>query len=718
MKKALFVLVIAMSITSMAVPQVAINTTGANPHASAMLDVNSSDKGLLLPRVSIPNLSNASPVTSPATGLIVYNTNVATGPGIFLWDGSAWSEFSTGAADVWIDANGNVLSLNASSSALSGSGNIGIGTGANANTVSDYNVALGYNAMNNHATSGNYVNAIGYEAAANDASASPSHVNAIGSYAANHNSGEYLNAIGRDAAANNTGEYVNAIGENSAANNSGDYVNAYGSNAANSNSGNHVNAIGSYAANSNTVDYNDALGYYALADHTTTGNYIVAIGYFAGRNDASLGAAYVNSIGYRSGYGNSGNSVNIFGRSAGESNIGDYLNALGESAASNNSGDYANIFGHNTGQNNSGLGLNAIGRNAAFNNSGDYNNVIGYYAYQGTGGASYINAIGWEAARNDASTGNSHVNAIGSQAAYQNTGTYLNALGRRAAYDNEGTGVSAIGEFAGELNRGDNVNLMGEQAGRYNTADNVVASGYLSAYNNAGDYLVALGYRAAYNNTQNYVNVIGRYEADAPQAEATILAGDLFLKDPNSSGGNTTGNALRFNDGGRIFGTATGGVGISNLPVAGTNDTLMTINAGVISKKQESKLSIIPLWQDIAYNMTNTSGQDLSNCESALIPTLYASDGDLDVKLVIRTTSSSGTINFQLRTHNGTTETYPIVNTDSWTSTSVQTGCVHESEWKNFNAGTTPCEVHLHGWVSSGGSADFPSAYLVVRAHQ
>jgi hypothetical protein len=58
---------------------------GYNPHASAMLDVNSTSKGLLLPRVTTAQMNS---ITSPAAGLMVYNTTVSA---IYLYTGSSWT---------------------------------------------------------------------------------------------------------------------------------------------------------------------------------------------------------------------------------------------------------------------------------------------------------------------------------------------------------------------------------------------------------------------------------------------------------------------------------------------------------------------------------------------------------------------------------------------------------------------------------------------------
>jgi hypothetical protein len=74
--------------------QVGIGTP--TPDASAMLEVNSSDKGLLVPRIALTAASVAAPVASPATGLLIYNTATSgtapdqVTPGFYYWNGSRW----------------------------------------------------------------------------------------------------------------------------------------------------------------------------------------------------------------------------------------------------------------------------------------------------------------------------------------------------------------------------------------------------------------------------------------------------------------------------------------------------------------------------------------------------------------------------------------------------------------------------------------------------
>jgi hypothetical protein len=70
----------------------------ATPNASALLDLTSTNKGFLPPRVALTAKSGtSSPIASPATGLIVYNTaSAGTGgdavtPGYYYFNGTIWT---------------------------------------------------------------------------------------------------------------------------------------------------------------------------------------------------------------------------------------------------------------------------------------------------------------------------------------------------------------------------------------------------------------------------------------------------------------------------------------------------------------------------------------------------------------------------------------------------------------------------------------------------
>ena len=126
-KITLFTIILGFVNTLMQAQNIGINPTGATPNASAMLDVSSTDKGMLIPRVSLTSTSDVNTVSNPATSLLVYNTNAGMSNGsvgFYYWNGTAWIKLNDGAASnansLWT-ANGNHIS-NANT------GHVGIGT--------------------------------------------------------------------------------------------------------------------------------------------------------------------------------------------------------------------------------------------------------------------------------------------------------------------------------------------------------------------------------------------------------------------------------------------------------------------------------------------------------------------------------------------------------------------------------------------------------------
>ena len=72
--------------------QVGINTTSPDP--SSVLDIQSPDKGVLLPRVNLENLTQHISGTTNAVGLLIYNIGSTTIPkGFYAWDGDSWIQF-------------------------------------------------------------------------------------------------------------------------------------------------------------------------------------------------------------------------------------------------------------------------------------------------------------------------------------------------------------------------------------------------------------------------------------------------------------------------------------------------------------------------------------------------------------------------------------------------------------------------------------------------
>lgn len=122
---------IAMTIVSYFLnAQTGIGTS--TPNASAALEVASSNKGFLPPRVALSSNNDVTTISSPATGLIVYNTGLAgmTYKGIVYWDGTEWRTMdnasSINPAITALTCGSAVLSPNAYTSGVPYSGTLEI----------------------------------------------------------------------------------------------------------------------------------------------------------------------------------------------------------------------------------------------------------------------------------------------------------------------------------------------------------------------------------------------------------------------------------------------------------------------------------------------------------------------------------------------------------------------------------------------------------------
>ncbi|HCE84548.1 MAG TPA: hypothetical protein DEO99_00190, partial [Bacteroidetes bacterium] len=216
MKKLLFILAIPLSVFSQ---NIGINTQ--NPDASAALEIQSTDAGILIPRMSE---AQRNLIVSPATGLLVYQIDGASG--FYFYDGSAWTSLSgnttstntgleqiieggkTGYRLIGRDTSnyGNIgsqaidLSYSAAPSTSAGaSGDYSLALGQGASAFGNQSVSIGNSAFAN-----DYSYALGY-----DARASGDDAYAIGEYA--YATGDYSYALGYDARA--SGDDAYAIGE-------------------------------------------------------------------------------------------------------------------------------------------------------------------------------------------------------------------------------------------------------------------------------------------------------------------------------------------------------------------------------------------------------------------------------------------------------------------------------------------------------------------------
>jgi len=115
--------------------QLGINTE--NPDTSSELHIYSTDKGILIPRVDLTaSLSDPSPVSSPAEGLLIYNIGSNAAKGFYFWKPtSGWTLLGTdnlgnhslsqnlSTNDYWISNDGTDQGIN-----ITSTGRLGIGT--------------------------------------------------------------------------------------------------------------------------------------------------------------------------------------------------------------------------------------------------------------------------------------------------------------------------------------------------------------------------------------------------------------------------------------------------------------------------------------------------------------------------------------------------------------------------------------------------------------
>lgn len=84
--------------------QVGINTE--NPNNDAYLELSSTDKGLLIPRLSLVSTDSPSPLTMHVAGMIVFNTNSAGAsenivyPGLYINNGESWEHLEPNTTQI------------------------------------------------------------------------------------------------------------------------------------------------------------------------------------------------------------------------------------------------------------------------------------------------------------------------------------------------------------------------------------------------------------------------------------------------------------------------------------------------------------------------------------------------------------------------------------------------------------------------------------------
>jgi hypothetical protein len=126
--------------------QTGIGTT--SPSASAKLEISASDKGLLIPRMTA---TQKNAISNPATGLLVYQTDLAAG--FYFWNGSAWTKLVVPTDNV-NNVTGTVAIANggtgSNSGSITGSGALTFAAGGSNQNITLSPSGAGYTILNNN----------------------------------------------------------------------------------------------------------------------------------------------------------------------------------------------------------------------------------------------------------------------------------------------------------------------------------------------------------------------------------------------------------------------------------------------------------------------------------------------------------------------------------------------------------------------------------------
>lgn len=116
--KKIYILISSLFISSALLAQevknVGIGTTA--PDQSAVLDIQSVNKGLLIPRLTEAQMNT---IVNPAKGLLVFKTE-ATNSGFFFYNGEKWSPLANGDANAIATGDVNGWSLSGNAAAVTG----------------------------------------------------------------------------------------------------------------------------------------------------------------------------------------------------------------------------------------------------------------------------------------------------------------------------------------------------------------------------------------------------------------------------------------------------------------------------------------------------------------------------------------------------------------------------------------------------------------------
>jgi hypothetical protein len=97
MIKSTFIMLMALLCHEIIYAQQNVGIGTNTPNASSLLELNSSNKGLLVPRINLISETDVVTIVNPVISLLLYNTNntLPEGEGYYFWNGTKWSKLAT-----------------------------------------------------------------------------------------------------------------------------------------------------------------------------------------------------------------------------------------------------------------------------------------------------------------------------------------------------------------------------------------------------------------------------------------------------------------------------------------------------------------------------------------------------------------------------------------------------------------------------------------------
>ena len=593
--------------------QVAVNSDGTSPNASAMLDVTSTTKGILIPRMTT---SEREAISSPATGLLVYDTDENS---FWYYANATWINLSSAilsdadsdtkiqveeSADediIRFDMNGTeFMRLDSGRIEIRNTGNsifIGKDAGSNDDYSDNQNIFIGDQAGYENTSGGTNV--------------------FIGSNAGYTNTTSGSNTfVGAQTGYYTTGGFNSFFGAFSGSSNSTGASNTF---------------IGNIAGSSNTTgSYNLYLGSQAGYSNKTGSNNVF-LGYQAGLSETSSNKLYIeNSF---------SSSPLIYGEFDNDLlQINGTLNIKGKYAFPTADGNASQIL---TTDGSGTLSWADMKVDSLSDSDGDTKILVEESSDEDIirfdlGGTEFMRLdsgrinilntgssifIGNDAGASDDFTDNHNI-FIGEEAGLTNTTGVRNILlGYRAGYSN----------ISGSRNT-----FLGYKSGFSTTTEGRnTFLGYESGYSNqTGKFNVFLGYQAGYNETGSDKLYIENSNSTSP-----LIFGDFDADSLQINGKlNISGN---YN-----FPTTDGSA--SQVLTTDGNGTLTWIDQTVDTDTDDQKIDVFSFSNNTLSISLENDGQSNSTLNLSSLELSTIQDSDSDTKIQVEESSDEDIIRFDL----------------------------------------------------------------------